>query len=256
MDELKTFISKGQNLDLPKRSRKAILIIAALLISSSVQSQILISLVLGDKLNSGTVEFGLEGGANFPTIKGLDGELKPNFNIGFYFDIKTKNPKWDVYTGVLVKASLGTDGLPVYSLNDPALDSSFINGSVKRKLNYFNCPLMMKYKFDKRFAAQAGIMPSLRYKSYDIFSNNIDGNDLEYKNNISDEFRQIDFGLMAGLVYRLMGGNGMNISVQYYYGLIDITKDSATSQYNRSLYLSVAIPIGAGKAKERMQETK
>src|SRR4051812_2288799 len=132
------------------------------LISSAVQGQVLISLLLGDKLNSGTVEFGLEGGANFPTIKGLDGEMKANFNIGFYFDIKIKELPWMVHTGVMVKASLGSDELPVYSLADAALDSSFAGGKVKRKINYFNVPLMMKYKFNKKLFAQAGIMPSLR----------------------------------------------------------------------------------------------
>lgn len=234
-----------------KAAIRFFLLINIAFISVPAKGQVLISLVFGDQLNSGTVEFGLEGGVNFPSIKGLDGDLKGNFNIGFYFDIKTKNPKWNVYTGVMVKSSLGTDGLPVYLLNDAGLDSSFKSGQVKRKLNYFNCPLMMKHKINNKFAVQAGIMPSLRYASYDIFTSTVDGNDLEYKNEISDELKQIDFGTMAGIVYRLMGGQGMNISVQYYYGLTDITKDTGTSQYNRSLYLSVAIPIGAGKAKER-----
>jgi hypothetical protein len=40
----------------------------------------------------------------------------------------------------------------------------------------------------------------------------------------------------------------MNLGINYYLGLIDITRD-ATNQFNRSLYLSVGIPIGAGKKK-------
>jgi hypothetical protein len=44
----------------------------------------------------------------------------------------------------------------------------------------------------------------------------------------------------------------MNLTVRYYYGLVDITIDDATpDQFNTSLYLSVGIPIGAGKAKEK-----
>ncbi len=223
-----------------------------LLLIRPVQSQVIISLVLGDKLNSGTIEFGLEGGANFPTISGLNGKAKANFNLGFYFDIKTKNPSWLVHTGVMVKSVLGSAELPVYLLNDANLDSSFENGKVNRRLNYFNVPLMMKYKINKNIFAQGGIMPSLRYKSYDVFSNEIDDDDLEYKKEISDQFHQIDFGLIAGFGYRLMGGNGMNLSVQYYYGLTDITIDDTTpAQYNRSLFLFVGIPIGAGKARER-----
>jgi hypothetical protein len=216
------------------------------------RSQVIISLVLGDKLNSGTIEFGLEGGVNFPTIKGLEGKAKSNFNLGFYFDIKTKNPSWLVHTGVMVKSSLGTAELPVYLLNDAGLDSSFKNGEVNRRINYFNCPLQMKYKFTKNIFAEAGIMPSLRSAAHDIFHAEPDGNDLEYKKKISDDFHRIDFGLIAGFGYRLMGGNGMNLSVQYYYGLTNIlVDDKMPAQYNRSLFLFVGIPIGAGKARER-----
>jgi hypothetical protein len=60
-----------------------------------MQGQVIISLLLGDKLNSGQVEFGLDGGINFPSIRGLSGgDSEGLFNIGFYFDIKTKNPNW------------------------------------------------------------------------------------------------------------------------------------------------------------------
>ena len=51
------------------------------------QSQVLISLILGDKINSDTLEFGLEGGGNFSMISGMDSrKFYPDWNIGFYFD--------------------------------------------------------------------------------------------------------------------------------------------------------------------------
>lgn len=233
--------------------KRLLLFLSFYFVIQSAQSQVLISLLLGETLNSGKVEFGLDGGVNFPTIRGLsEGEMHSNFNIGFYFDIKMKNTKWMYHTGVMVKASLGTYGLPVYSLNDAALDSSFAGGQIRRKINYFSVPFMMKYKFNNNFFAEGGIMPSLRHKSYDLFMSSVDGNDLEYKKDIRDELHQIDFGLIGGLGYRLMGGNGMNLGVRYYYGLTDITIDDSTpDQFNESLYLYVGIPIGAGKAKER-----
>ena len=111
-------------------------------------SQVLISILLGDKLNTGKIEFGLSGGANWSTIKNLDGAKSlPGFNLGFYFDFKLKNPSWMVNTGVIVKSPMGANDLPLYSLNDAHLDSAFGGGSVTRKLRYFNVPVMMKYKF-------------------------------------------------------------------------------------------------------------
>ena len=95
-------------------------------------------------------------------------------------------------------------------------------------------------------------MPGLRAKVYDIFTNEIDGNDLEYKYNIDKQVHRLDFGFIAGLGYRLMRGKGMIISAQYYYGIVDVTIDDATpGQFTTSLYITAAIPIGAGKAKEK-----
>lgn len=238
---------------------RAILVVIILAgCSLRASGQVLISLLLGDKLNTGQIEFGLDGGANFPDIRGIDqGKMKADFNLGFYFDIKLKNPNWMVHTGVLVKSSLGASGLPVYPTNDPILDLAFSGGEVRRKINYFNVPIAMKYRFRNNFFVEGGIMPSLRAKAYDIFSTEVDKNDdLEYKRDIRDEIHRLDFGLIGGVGYRLMGGNGMNLSVRYYYGLVDVViDDSSPDQYNSSLYLSVGIPIGAGKAKERREKT-
>ena len=95
-----------------------------LLVSYSSRGQVIMSLLLGDKLNSGKIEFGLDGGVNFSSIRGLSGgEMRGTFNIGFYFDIKVKSPAWLVHTGVLVKSTLGESNLPVYALSDPNLDN-------------------------------------------------------------------------------------------------------------------------------------
>ena len=220
-----------------------------------VQAQVLISLLLGDKLNSGKGEFGLDGGVNFPDIRGLDGTWKSNFNIGFYFDIKTGHPNWLLHTGVLVKSSLGTSGLPVYPLNDIDLDNAFANGEVRRKINYFNVPIGVKYKISDQFFVIGAVQPSLRSKAVDIFEASDTGGDLEYTRDIGDEIHRLDFGLMGGAGYRLMKGNGMNLTVRYYYGLVDIViDDSSAGQYNQSLYLAVGIPIGAGKARARREQ--
>ena len=65
-----------------------------LIIVNTSRSQVLISLLLGDVLNSGGVEFGLTGGANMSWIDGQqDAKHLTTFNIGFYFDIRMKNQK-------------------------------------------------------------------------------------------------------------------------------------------------------------------
>jgi hypothetical protein len=219
--------------------------------------QVLISLLLGDKLNTGKIEFGLDGGLTISDIKGLDNsdDLR-TFNLGFYFDIKLKNPAWMIHTGVIVKSNMGAEDLPVYLLNNPNLDAAFQNGHVVRKLGYFNVPVMIKYKWKNNFYAEVGPTFGLMSKSTDEFMATVNSkNDLTYKIKIRDRYHPLDFGMTGGIGYRLMGGNGMNLGVRYYYGMVDITIDDSTDgQYNRAIYIAVGIPIGVGKSQASKKE--
>ena len=230
-----------------------------LFLVSIARTQVLISILLGDKLNSGKIEFGLDGGANWSSIKNLDGAKSlTGFNLGFYFDFKLKNPSWMLNTGVIVKSNMGADELPVYSLGNPDLDNAFSGGKISRKINYFNVPIMMKYTFKNHIYLKAGTQLGLRYKAFDEFKNSInDEEDLKYKVDIKDQFHAIDAGLAFGAGYRLMKGNGMNIGLQYYWGLIDIrVDDSSPDQFNRTLYLTVGIPIGKNPKKKKADQTE
>jgi len=230
---------------------KSLCFAVCMLVAYHGQSQVLISILLGDKLNSGKIEFGLEGGWSLSTLDGLDpSKAHSNYNLGFYFDFATKNPSWYVSTGVRVKSTMGAEGIAVYALNDPGLDQVFANGSITRKLNYFNVPVMMKYMFKNHIYAQAGIQLGLKYKAKDEFLNSVnEDDDLSYTLDIKKQYHPLDGGLCAGLGYRLVKGNGMNLGVQYYYGLVDVRVSDATpDQFNRVLYVNVGIPIGKGKA--------
>ncbi len=81
--------------------KKPLLLLFFLFAVYTMQSQVLIALLLGDKLNSGNIEFGLDGGMSFSSITGMDSRRNLNsFDLGFYFDIKIKDP-WYLNTGVL-----------------------------------------------------------------------------------------------------------------------------------------------------------
>src|SRR5690349_24665866 len=106
--------------------KKYFLIPGFLFFGFTSNAQILISILLGDKLNTGKIEFGLEGGLNWSDIKNLEGaKALQGFNLGFYFDIKLKNPSWMVNTGVIVKSPMGADDLPLYTTGQATLDSAF-----------------------------------------------------------------------------------------------------------------------------------
>ena len=158
------------------------------IVSHLAQSQVLISLIFGDKLNSPTLKFGLDGGANFSTLSNISGsKYHTGFNLGFYFDFLLKKDKpWYLHTGVLVKSPMGADGLSPYHLNNADstyLDTLFANGSVDRRLSYFNVPVLIRYSFNKRLFVELGPMLSLGYKANDIFTT-----DFETKDDLSFDY--------------------------------------------------------------------
>ena len=227
------------------------ILLLIIVVHSKSSGQVLISLLLGDKLNTGQIEFGLDGGLSLSNLHGLEPSgTKSGFNLGFYFDFRLKNPSWLFHTGVMVKSTMGAEDIAVYSLNNPDLDNAFSGGSVVRKLGYFNVPAMMKYKFKNNFFVEAGPMFSvINNGTSDEFVATIEKkDDLTYKIKTKGRYHPLDAGVMAGIGYRLMKGNGMNLAVRYYFGFVDITIDDTTpNQTNRSLYFAVGIPIGAGK---------
>lgn len=235
--------------------RRFTLLLLLTFVLYSAQGQIIISLLLGDKLNNGKLEFGLDGGLSLSNLSGIDQSANlGSFNLGFYFDFKLKK-SWMLHTGVMVKSNLGADDLDVYSLKNANLDTVFAGGYVKRKLSYFNVPVLMKYKFKNNFYAEAGPMFGLFYKAYDEFNNDYDDNELVYSKDVRKQYHTLDAGLMAGIGYRLFKGNGINLGIRYYYGLVDVlVSDSSDPVANRSWYFTAGIPIGVKKATEKAAE--
>jgi hypothetical protein len=232
--------------------KKTLILAAFLFISYSASSQVLISLLLGDVLNSDKIEFGLDGGVNFANIANLEtSKYLPIFNLGFYFDIKIKNQLM-LHTGVLVKSNQGANKLNPYSLDNPGLDELFAEGYVTRKINNFSVPILLKYRFAGRFHIEAGPMLALRTKGYDEFKTTvIDDDDLTYKLDISDNYKRIDAGIMCGAGIKLYKKipKSSQLGVRYYYGLVDpLIDNTGDSQNFSSLYLYFSIPIGVHKA--------
>jgi hypothetical protein len=208
-------------------------------------SQVLISLLFGDKLNSEKIEFGLEGGFNFSNMSDFQSTtLLPAFNLGFYFDILLKD-QWYLNTGVLVKSSVGLDKLSEsdVSILDP--QTIFLqSGDYSQKINYFHVPVTIKYRFKNHFFANLGPQVALRTKAQLIFDGEQDNKTVEIKTDNQDLFTRLEMGVVAGVGYKLRKGKGMNIGFRYFQGLTDIIKDDAISSRNKSYYFTVGIPIG------------
>ncbi len=232
--------------------KRILLIVALLIVGATAQSQVLITLLLGDKLNSDNLEFGLEGGLNWSSISGMEtNNLSRNFNLGFYFDFRIKN-QWWLYTGVLVKSNLGVDKLTDNDLiklgatkyNDN--DGVPLVGDYSHQMKTFLVPALLKYKFKNHFYTEFGPQFGLVYKSWIEFQSDVDGRDAIIKEYNRDKVNRIDAGLMLGAGYTLLKGTGWTIGAKYYYGFVNTYKGIPGTK-NSSIFLKLNIPIGAGE---------
>jgi hypothetical protein len=174
------------------------------------------------------------------------------WNLGFYFDFVTKNPKLFIHSGVLVKTKMGATGITPYSVGNAPVDDIFSDGSVTRSVNYFNVPFLLRYRFYDYFFVEGGIQLGLRYTAYDTFKRDVyESDDLEFKYAVKDNFARLDAGGEGGVGYKLRKGTGMTISAKYYYGFVDVDKVTTGSQKNTAVYLNLSIPIGKAKAAEK-----
>lgn len=237
--------------------KKQFIIILFLLIGYSLQSQVLIALLLGDKLNTGKIEFGLDGGVNWATVTNMDSNnwIRKG-NIGFYFDFKMKKEPWYIHTGVLVKSTLGLKDLTNDDLQFLGATTYDAEGDYSQMMSYFIVPAFARYKFKNNIYAEIGPQFGLMHKAWIEFNSDIDGNTAKVKEDNKDMINRIDMGIGAGVGYRLLKGLGWTIGVEYYYGLLNVYKDKSGTK-NSSLFLKLNVPIGASAEKrEAIKEMK
>ena len=235
---------------------KKYIVVIFLLLSISVKSQILISLLLGDKLNTGNIEFGLDAGYNWASISGMEtNKGLGSFNLGFYFDIRIKN-QWFLDTGVLVKSTQGVNKLTTNDLDFLQVDIFDEEGTYSQNISSFIIPALIKYKFKNHMYVEAGPQFALMYKSWVEFNSRSDEVKSTIRQYNKDAINKIDAGISVGMGYRLLKGTGWTLGANYYYGFVNVYKDRSGTK-NSGFFINMNFPIGVGeKQKLEKQEQK
>lgn len=249
---------------------KKILLIGILLIATAqfTQGQVLLSLIFGDNLNSGKVEFGMNGGYTMSYIRGIDGSKgQNNWELGFYFDIhlKEKSP-WYAVTGVYVKSNVGGTNIPLDFEGNPPVNDSVYNGfvvakgSVEKRFNTFYVPMNLRYMTKSGIFIEGGAQVGLVFRTRDIYQAEVDDYLLSYEQvrKIKDNgtYKWFDGGINGGIGYKSKGDLGWKLGIWYYLGLTNIYKnDLGPKAYNSAVNILATIPIGKKKA-ERMRAEK
>lgn len=217
-----------------------------------MQSQVLLSLLFGDKLNSEGLEFGLEGGFNYANISDIGGgKMLRNFNLGFYFDITLKE-SLHLDTGVLVKSNLGANNLTTDDLSFLEISPEPESGTYSQQISYFIVPILLKYSLKNRIYFEAGPELALMRNAYVEFNHKSDAEDINIKYHNTDKINRIDAGITLGTGYKLMKNDGMTLGIKYYFGMVDVYKQKSGTK-NNSLFLRLNVPIGANAAKKKRE---
>ncbi len=211
-----------------------------------MHSQILLSLLFGDKLNSDGIEFGLDGGLNWSDISGLETSDKlTSFNIGFYLNLRLKS-QWHLSTGILAKSNLGVDKLTSNELNFLGIIPYEENGTYSQKINYFIAPALIKYVFKNRIHVELGPQFGIKYRAWVEFNSETDKKEINIKEFNKDRINFFDSGIAIGSGYKLMAENGITLGIRYYLGLTNVYRGFKNTR-NNSIFLKVNIPMGGGK---------
>src|SRR5262245_38462791 len=147
--------------------KKTIGVLLLFFLSWRASSQVVVALLFGDKLNTGKMTFGIVLAESFTNITNIVSKTKPGLNLGLYFDIRP-DKKFYLHIEGIAKGTFGAKGIPPYPTGNDSLDALLVNGSITRKIQGFSMPVLVRYKFTKLFAAEAGIQPNMRLKANDI----------------------------------------------------------------------------------------
>jgi hypothetical protein len=219
--------------------------------AGSVKSQVLIALVFGDKLNTPNIEFGLNVGGNFSTLANHpDAKYKTGLNLGLYFNFKLGDHLY-LHPEFQFMNQMGTRGvdnrdLPGNDWDDETLETV-------REINYLTLVFLPRYKLTNQLFFEAGIRGSFLLSADDIWMvKPEERSELYYKDFIRPDLHNFDVGVDTGLGFKFGKGEGVNLSLRYSYGFLNILRDSSEpAEYNRAFHVQVGIPIGVGKENVR-----
>ncbi len=224
-----------------------IFLIALMGFAKQADSQVLIGLLFGDKLNKGPIEFGLDLIIN-RSMTTIDNGSEPNSRLGFglYMDYKFSNNL--ILSGSLFFASPKgeknfNDKDPLYNLTD----SLWVGSNTLRELNYFEFPVMIEYRAYDRIGLGVGGYISYMTNAHDYYELSTDDGDITHRRSIMSNLNRLDYGVMAGLHYHFDGEPGSQIQLTYTRGLAELLKDGSKGNgYNEVWQLGIMIPIKFG----------
>jgi len=217
-------------------------------VPSAASSQVLLVLLLGDKLSNETLQVGIKLDRAFTNLTELDGaDVRSGWAFGAWGEIRLAE-RWSLQPELTLTTPGGSKTFVGDPTGIPALDGVFSEVSVTRRLSYSNLVVPVKVVAG-RFAV--GIGPQLSYlrKADDFYEGLVTGEDeFTLESDVVETLNRWDVGLAAKVEFYLKPERGMQsarIHVAPFLGLTDIVKDNTGNAVkNWGVSLGIGIPVG------------
>ncbi len=231
---------------------KKILVLICLLFTfqsvANAQAALLV-LLFGESVASENFYFSIKAGENMSFLSGTE-NTKPRYGINFGLIANIKlSDKWYLAPEFTPLSPKGAKDMPYRLSGNSDLDD-VLQGSNSglRELNYIDIPLMLQYRFNKRFHISAGPQLSILTSATDIFDAKVFGDDkLVYEDNLESELNTLDYSFNFEIGYSIStarGGKGLDIGARYSMGLSDMVKNNSGSALKNSVVqLYVGFPF-------------
>lgn len=222
--------------------------------STALKSQIIVSLIFGEALNSEKLQFGIEVGANATNITNFSlSSAAAGFEISMFLNWRYSE-KWSLYSNLVANSNRGYRG------DESMLDPNYLPGNdyefwyMKERLAYGAAQSAFRYHISPAWSVAGGISLGLRFKAKDegYYKNGDSSLEIGYK--VNDDYRWLDAGPTLAVLYQFRQGYGASIIARGYYGVVDVAKEIPGYQSNYYFQLTAGILIGAKKGKDVAQE--
>lgn len=221
--------------------------------SNSSKSQVIISLIFGDALNSPNTQFGLEVGANVASVTNYElTDLTGGFQISMFLNWKFSE-KWSLYNNLIANSNRGYRG------NGSLIDSIYVPENdyelsyMKVRLMYGGIQSALRYHISPSFSVAAGLNLGLLFRATEEALFQKEDSELNIVYKVTDDYTRLDVGPSLALLYQFRKGKGISIIARTYYGLVDVAKEVPGHQNSYYFQLTAGILIGA-KSKNEMDE--
>ena len=211
------------------------------------QGQVLIALLLGDKVTSEKFHLGLNVGVNGAQLDGIDSKMRTGLNLGIIGEWRFART-WYLQPEILPFYYAGASGLPAsYFPAPPEVEDVITDPEVRARLKYFAIPVLLKFGVaNDRLLIGAGPQVGFLLSSTATYKGeSTNGNKVSVDQDIGESTESTDAGVVFNLEWKVRGGFSPSVNVRYYLGLKDTVKDNpGDAVYNRVLSALLTVPIG------------